>query len=62
MELARDDEEQGVVGKEGDDKSVDEKDPIRDREVLEDVLGPLHPGDRLLVRVLEDIGQCHLVR
>ena len=28
--------------------------------MLEDVLGPLHPGDRLFVGVLEDIGQCHL--
>lgn len=60
IELTRDDEEEGVVGEKGDDERVDEEDPIRDREVLEGVLGPLHPGDRLLVGVLEDIGQCHL--
>ena len=60
VELARDHEEEGVVGEEGDDKGVDEKDPIRDREVLENVLSPLHPGDRLLEGVLENIGQCHL--
>ena len=60
IKLARDDEEEVVVGEKGDDERVDEKDPIRDRKVLEGVLGPLHPGDRLFVGVLEDNGSAHV--
>ena len=56
IELVRDDEEEGVVGEEGDDESVDEEDPVRNGKVLEDVLGPLQPGDRLL----EGVGESDL--
>ena len=60
IELVRDDEEEGVVREEGDDESVDEEDPVRNGKVLEDVLGPLQPGDRLLEGALEDVGKSHL--
>ena len=60
IELVRDDEEEGVVGEEGDDESVDEEDPVRNGKVLEDVLGPLQPGDRLLEGALEDVGESDL--